>query len=97
MRGTLSQRAGVARTQRSIDSMSVTQSWKEKAVTCLAREIGVLAEIIVDDVIFDFGLEEVEMAPRQLMSFLARLQRELPETVDREAIIQQLANELLST
>lgn len=97
MRGTLSQRAGVARTQRSIDSMSVTQSWKEKAVTCLAREIGVLAEIIVDDVIFDLGLEEVEMAPRQLMFFLARLQRELPETVDREAIIQQLANELLST
>lgn len=77
--------------------MSVTQSWKQKTIARLASEIGVLAEIIVDDVIFDLGLDEGEMAPRQLMSFLARLQRELPESVDREAIIQQLANELLST
>ena len=77
--------------------MSVNPSWKQFTVERLAREIGVLGEIIVDDVLFDLGFEDGELPPRQLMTFLARLQRELPETVDREAIIQELVAGLLST
>lgn len=77
--------------------MSVHPSWKQFTVERLAREIGVLGEIIVDDVLFDLGFQDGELAPRQLMSFLARLQRELPETVDREAIIRELVAGLIST
>ena len=77
--------------------MSVNPSWKQYTVERLSREIGVLGEIIVDDVLFDLGFEDGELAPRQLMSFLARLQRELPETVDRDGIIKELVAGLLST
>ena len=77
--------------------MSAKPSWKQFTVERLAREIGVLGEIIVDDVLVDLGLEDGKLAPRQLMTFLARLQRELPETVDRDAIIRELTAGLLST
>lgn len=76
--------------------MSANRSWKQFTVARLALDLGALGEIIVDDVLFDLGLEDCELAPRQLMAFLARLQREIPETVDREAILRDLAAHLLS-
>jgi hypothetical protein len=78
--------------------MSAYTNWKEKTTARLAREIGVLGEIIVDDVVFELGLADADMTtPRQVMAFLTHLQRELPETIDREAVIREIANELLST
>jgi len=78
--------------------MSDKTNWKEKTIARLAREIGVLAEIIVDDVVSDQGLTDAVMTtPRQVMAFLTHLQRELPETIDRHAIIRDITNDLLST
>jgi len=78
--------------------MSTYTNWKERTTARLAREIGVLAEIIVDDVVFELGLVDAVMTtPRQVMAFLTHLQRELPETIDREGIVREIANELLST
>lgn len=76
--------------------MSANRSWKQFTVARLARDLGALGEIIVDDVMFDLGLEDGELQPRQMMGFLARLQRELPESVDRDAILRDLASTLLS-
>lgn len=77
--------------------MSVDPSWKQKTIARLARDIGALAEILVDDVVFDLCVDEAGITPRQLMSFIARLQREIPETVDARPIIRELMNDLLPT
>lgn len=51
---------------------------------------------IIDDVLYELGLETVDViTQRQAMAFLARLQRELPETLNRQAIIRDLGNEIL--
>jgi hypothetical protein len=77
--------------------MAVSADWKQRTVARLALELGVLAEIIVDDVVSELGMVvDCELQPRQFMTFLSHLHRELPATIDKESIIQQLANELLT-
>lgn len=72
------------------------KNWKCRSVARLAREIGALGEIIIDDVLYELGLGAVDViTQRQAMAFLARLQRELPDTLDRQAIIRDLGNEIL--
>lgn len=77
--------------------MAVSADWKQRTVARLAQELGVLAGIIVDDVVAELGMTaDQELQPRQFMTFLSHLHRELPDSIDKENIIQQLANELLT-
>lgn len=77
--------------------MAVSADWKQLTVARLAQELGVLAGIIVDDVLAELGMtDDSDLQPRQFMTFLAHLHRELPSTIDKESLIQQLANELLA-
>lgn len=76
--------------------MEQVPRWKQLTIARLAREIGALAEIIVDDVLYDLGLDSVDtVTPRQVMEFLARLQRELPPSLDQGRIIRDITNEIL--
>lgn len=76
--------------------MNAPDNWKTRSIHRLAREIGALGEIIIDDVLFELGLEHAEViTQRQAMSFLARLQRELPPVLDLHAVIRDLSNEIL--
>lgn len=78
--------------------MAISADWKQQTVARLARELGVLAGLIVDDVLVELGMAEAcELQPRQFMTFLSHLHRELPSTIDKESLIQQLANDLLTS
>lgn len=78
--------------------MAISADWKQRTVARLAQDLGVLAALIVDDVVAELGMgDEGEIQPRQFMTFLSHLHRELPSTIDKESLIQQLANELLTS
>lgn len=91
-------REGARRRRAGRTFMAISADWKQRTVGRLALELGVLAGLIVDDVLAALGMtDDGEIQPRQFMTFLSHLHRELPATIDKESLIQQLANELLTS
>lgn len=70
-------------------------NWREITIGQLARRIGPVAELIVDDTLHKTGLLECEMVPSKYLEFLNRLYDELPNEVDRMIVCDHLRQAVL--
>ncbi len=61
--------------------------WQEETTKILARSIGPVAEIIVDETAKNGGFQDKEMAPANYLKFLEALYKELPDDIDRKEVI----------
>lgn len=69
---------------------------KEQTVDFLSERIGVLAEIIVDDLISEMGIQDAELnVPHTYQRFLNRLKTELPNDCNPAAVAAELMNLVL--
>lgn len=69
--------------------------WRETTVSTLSNKIGPAAEIIVDDVLRQQGLNGNDMAAGKYVRFLQLLYRELPDEIDRYAMVSTMHNLIL--
>lgn len=67
------------------------QHVRDLIIDKLSEEIGVLAGVIVDDVLADLDIDQDSLKDKLLATkFLARLKKELPDDLDVPVIIEEI-------
>ena len=69
--------------------------WRATTVSTLSNKIGPPAEIIVDDALRKQGLNGKDMAAWRYVKFLELLYQELPDEIDRSAMVLTMHNLIL--
>ena len=66
-------------------------------VSRLVRDVGPLANVIVDELIESINVDKSErLSPMHIVAVIRQLQNALPTSVDKESLIKDLRNELLA-
>jgi superfamily I DNA and RNA helicase len=70
--------------------------WRQVVVNVLAEKVGVLSDIIVDEVLEEMHLTENDMRIGLFSEFMKKLYSRLPEDVDRRKLIHEVRDKLIA-
>jgi hypothetical protein len=70
--------------------------WRQVVVNVLAEKVGVLSDIIVEEVLEEMRLTENDMRIGLLGEFMKKLYSRLPEDIDRRKLIYEVRDKLMT-
>lgn len=69
--------------------------WRQVVVNVLAERVGVLSDMIVDEVLEEMRLTESDMRVGLFGDFMKKLYSRLPEDIDRRKLIYEVRDKLM--
>lgn len=76
--------------------MSSTFDWRSAVHEVLAEEVGILADMIIDETLEELGINDTQLTRRLAGKFLKLLLTKIPEDVDRPTVGQKIGDILLA-
>lgn len=70
--------------------------WRQVVVNVLAEKVGVLSDIIVEEVLEEMRIAEDDMRIRLFGDFMKKLYSRLPEDIDRRKLIYEVRDKLMA-
>lgn len=71
------------------------KNWRAIASRILSDEIGPTAEIMIDETLSEMNMLEGEMVASRFLVFLKKMHTKIPDTIDRNALLYNMRNEVL--
>ncbi len=76
--------------------MNSDQALRAQIIDIISEEIGVLAEVVFDEVIEDLGIQDSNLSPHLAGKFFRLLNAKLPDDMgDREHVIHEVGRLLI--
>jgi hypothetical protein len=72
------------------------KNWRSIVADVLTDKVGPTTELMIDETLKDMHTLEGEMVASRFLVFLKRIYKVLPEDVDRNEVIYQMRNKVLS-
>lgn len=69
--------------------------WRAVCDQLLAAKIGPVADVLVDEVLFDLGVAEKELTASHFVKFVRLLYDKLPDSIDRRAFCHEFQTGVL--
>jgi hypothetical protein len=72
------------------------KNWRSIVADVLTDKVGPTTELMIDETLKDMHTLEGEMVASRFLVFLKRIYKVLPEDIDRNEVIYQMRNKVLS-
>lgn len=72
------------------------KNWRSIVANVLMEKVGPTADLMIDETLRDMHTLEGEMVASRFLVFLKRIYKVLPEDIDRNEVVYQMRNKVLS-